>query len=119
MRINILVGLVLLLVVVIAVCSVGFGEVDKTHNVTVVNASDNEIVDTVTVSMLPSCGCDYPYEYFTTTCLNECSYCGGSLLVNPKGVPEGELTCSECGSDWCGVCLKEKYSWSNVYLKEV
>ena len=73
----------------------------------------------LTVTMLPSVTTsDYQYIKYVTTWLNYCPNCGyyGSLLINPKGTYEGELTCDYCGCDFCGVTGKEKISGSSVYL---
>ena len=73
----------------------------------------------LTVTMLPSVPTsDYQYIKYVTTWLNYCPNCGyyGSLLINPKGTYEGELTCDYCGCDFCGVTGKEKISGSSVYL---
>ena len=68
----------------------------------------------------PSCGCRYSYTWHYREFINYCPNCGhyGTLRKNPKGVPEREYTCSRCSSDFCGCCGKEKYSFSNVYLKK-
>lgn len=67
----------------------------------------------------PSCGCNHRYTWHYREFINYCSNCHhyGTLRRNPKGVPEKEYTCSRCSSDFCGVCGKEKYSWSRVYLR--
>ena len=67
----------------------------------------------------PSCGCRYSYRWHYREFINYCPNCHhyGTLRKNPKGVPEREYTCSRCSSDFCGVCGKEKYSWSRVYLR--
>lgn len=76
--------------------------------------------DTITVNMMPSCGnCknqeDYQgYKKYTKTWKNLCtsttckSQTPGTLEDNPKGVYEGEITCSKCDSDYCGFCGTEK-----------
>lgn len=66
----------------------------------------------LTVTMLPSSSTKYDYIYYTTTWLNFCPHCGyyGSLLINPKGTVEGELTCDYCDADYCGVSGNEKIS---------
>ncbi len=68
----------------------------------------------------PSCGCRHSYIWHYRECINYCPNCHhyGTLRKNPKGVPEREYTCSRCSSDFCGVCGKEKYSWSRVYLSQ-
>jgi hypothetical protein len=74
--------------------------------------------DTITVNHKPSCGyCkkepDYNgYKEYTKTWKNKCTSptCNkvGTLTDNPKGVPEGELTCSACDADYCGFCGNDK-----------
>ena len=68
----------------------------------------------------PSCGCRHKYTWHYREFVNYCPNCHhyGTLRKNPKGVPEREYTCSRCSSDFCGVCGKEKYSWSRVYLSQ-
>ena len=68
----------------------------------------------------PSCGCRYSYRWHYKEFINYCPNCHhyGTLRKNPKGVPEREYTCHRCSSDFCGVCGKEKYSWSRVYLRK-
>ena len=68
----------------------------------------------------PSCGCKYRYCWHYREFVNYCPNCHhyGTLRKNPKGVPEREYTCKRCSSDFCGVCGKEKYSWSRVYLRK-
>ena len=68
----------------------------------------------------PSCGCRHSYTWHYREFVNYCPNCHhyGTLRKNPKGVPEREYTCSRCSSDFCGVCGKEKYSWSRVYLRK-
>ena len=72
----------------------------------------------------PSCGCRYSYTWHYREFINYCPNCHkyGTLAKNPKGVYEREYTCSRakggCDSDFCGVCGKEKYSWSRVYLRK-
>ncbi|MBE6509999.1 MAG: cysteine protease [Methanobrevibacter millerae] len=74
---------------------------------------------TLTVNMLPSYSTsEYSYQNYTTTWLNYCPVCDryGTLLINPKGSVEGELTCYHCDSDFCGVTGHEKDSTSNYTL---
>ena len=74
---------------------------------------------TLTVNMLPSYSTkNYQYVNYTTTWLNYCPNCGyyGTLLINPKGTHEGELTCYYCDSDYCGVTGHEKIEGSNSEL---
>lgn len=51
----------------------------------------------------PSVKSGYLYKWYYRTWINKCSYCGHHLLLNPKGVPERELTCSHCSADYDGV----------------
>ena len=74
---------------------------------------------TLTVNMLPSYSTtDYQYVNYTTTWLNYCPDCGhyGTLLINPKGTVEGELTCYYCDADFCGVTGHEKIAGSKYEL---
>lgn len=68
----------------------------------------------------PSCGCRHKYTWHYREFVNYCPNCRhySTLRKNPKGVPEREYTCARCSSDFCGVCGKEKYSWSRVYLSQ-
>ena len=76
-------------------------------------------VPTVTITAKPSVRSNYAYKWYTRTWVNYCPNCKhyNVLLINPKGVPERELSCKRCSSDFCGVTGKEKYSWSHVYLR--
>lgn len=68
----------------------------------------------------PSCGCKYSYKYwYYKEFVNYCPNCHhyNVLVKNPKGTYEREWTCRRCSSDFCGVCGKEKMSYSNVYLR--
>ena len=74
----------------------------------------------LTVTMMPSSVDalkEYQYIKYTTTWLNYCPKCGyyGTLLINPKHTHEGELTCSQCDSDFCGVTGMDKYP-RKIYL---
>ena len=74
----------------------------------------------ISVVMYPSVATDkYQYIKYSATWYNYCPKCGyyGTLQDNPKHTPEGELTCSFCDCDFCGVTGKEKLSSSQVYLK--
>lgn len=82
----------------------------------VTNVIDNHAI---TVVMYPSVSTsDYKYIKYCTTWLSYCPNCGyyGTLLDNPKGTYEGELTCSYCDCDYCGVTGKNKIASSNLYL---
>lgn len=67
----------------------------------------------------PSVRSGYSYTWYRFVWVDYCPNCHhyNCLLKNPKGVPEGEYTCAICDSDYCAVTGKEKYSWSNVYLR--
>ena len=74
---------------------------------------------TLTVNMLPSYSTqEYRYINYTTTWLNYCPNCEyyGTLLINPKGTFEGELTCYHCDCDYCGVTGHEKIEGSDLVL---
>lgn len=72
---------------------------------TVISAS------TITVTAKPSASNSLPYKDYTLTWENYCPLCGhnGTLIFNPKGTYEGELTCSHCGADYCAVTGKDKH----------
>lgn len=75
---------------------------------------------TITVTGYPttagSTGGNSPYKYkkYTKTWANYCPVCNrsGTLVDNPKGVPDGEITCSQskggCDADWDCVTGKNK-----------
>lgn len=65
-----------------------------------------------------SCGALGDYNYHTSSFKNYCPHCGkwGVLEWNPKGVAEGEWTCSSCGADYCAACGKEKVYSNPRYL---
>ena len=73
----------------------------------------------ITITAKPSVRSNYAYRWYTMTWIDYCPNCHhyNCLLINPKCVPERELTCKICDSDFCGVTGKEKYSWSRVYLR--
>jgi len=79
---------------------------------------------TITMTGKPSCSCGkrYSYKWYTKTYINYCPYCKryGTLYNAHKHQArfEKEITCRKCGSDWCIVCGKEKYSWSRRYLRK-
>ena len=60
------------------------------------------------------------YIYHTATFVNYCPRCHsyGTLKFNPKGVPEGEWTCSKCNSDYCAADGQEKISGSHYSLTD-
>ena len=63
----------------------------------------------VKATALCSCGLN-GYHFMTGCFVNYCPKCHsyGTLTFNPKGTPEGEWTCSKCGSDYCAADGKEK-----------
>ena len=73
----------------------------------------------------PSCTVCYrkhrPYKWRTVKFINYCPHCKRyNVLYNAHkraARHEQELTCKRCGADYC-MCGKEKYSFSNVYLKK-
>ena len=76
----------------------------------------------VTITAKPSCGCGYGYHWHTRSFISYCPHCHRyGTLANVHKYParyEQELTCRHCGADYCGVCGKEKYSWSHYYLRK-
>ena len=78
-------------------------------------------VPTITITARPSCGCRNSYKWHTRTFVNYCPYCHRyGVLTNLYKHParhEQEISCSKCSADFCGVCGKEKYSWSRKYLR--
>ena len=78
-------------------------------------------VPLITIVSKPSCGCRNKYVWHKRTFINYCPYCGKyGVLTNLHKYPsrfEQEISCGRCRSDWCGVCGKEKYSWSKRYLR--
>jgi len=77
---------------------------------------------TITITAKPSCSCRYPYKWYTTSFVNYCPICHRyDTLTNKHKYQaryEQEITCKNCDSDFCGKCGKNKYSWSNVYLRK-
>ncbi len=76
---------------------------------------------TITITARPSVKSGYAYRWYTTTWINYCPHCHRyGVLYNAhkyQARHEQELTCAKCGADYCGVVGKEKYSWSNYYLR--
>ena len=70
---------------------------------------------TVTTWAYPSKS-GYDYKLQKKTWKNECPLCTkvshfkkkGKLKFNPKGTDEGELTCEQCGADFCAVSGQDK-----------
>lgn len=92
---------------------------DKVHTVKKTVKKYKSKTPLVTITAKPSVRSGYAYKWYTMTWVDYCPNCHhyNCLLINPKGVPERELTCGVCSSDFCGVTGKEKYSWSRVYLR--
>lgn len=65
--------------------------------------------DYVKATAVCSCGLN-DYIHHTKSFYNYCPHCDsyGTLIFNPKGVPEGEWTCTKCSSDYCAADGREK-----------
>ena len=98
--------------------------VKEVETTTTADSGSSTSGDTITVRAKPSCSCSCgSYQWYTRTWKNYCPNCGrsGSLHINPKGVPEVEITCGDgrspysdgCDSDFCGVCGADKASASS------
>ena len=76
----------------------------------------------VTIKAKPSCGCRHGYYWHKNTFVDYCPHCHNSNCLRNvhkyQARYEQELTCTVCGADYCGVCGKEKYSWSHYYIKK-
>lgn len=94
------------------------GGVAKLHKV----VTEKPKLPLITIISKPSCGCRNGYYWHKRTFVNYCPYCHRyGVLTNLHKWParhEQEISCSKCRSDWCGVCGKEKYSWSKKYLRK-
>jgi hypothetical protein len=66
--------------------------------------------DVITGTFKPSIKRGYSYRWYKRSWINYCPGCHryGTLTNNPKGVYEGELTCSRCDADFCGVTGTDK-----------
>ena len=90
---------------------------DKIHTIQAQKPS----LPLITMTGKPSCGCNYGYYWHTRTYINYCPNChhynclGNKHKYNARF--EQEISCYNCDSDFCICCGKEKYSWSNVYLR--
>ena len=98
--------------------------VNETSGNFVVKSNDKIHTKYSTIGMYakPSCGCRYSYKYwYYREFVNYCPNCHhyNVLCKNPKCTFEREYSCARCDSDFCGVCGKEKYSWSRVYLRSI
>lgn len=79
----------------------------------------------ITMTGKPSCTrcarnhCSYTWR--TKTYINYCPNCHHYRTLGNKhkrgSTHEQEITCFHCDSDFCVNCGKEKYSWSNKYLR--
>ena len=99
----------------------GMGEEVTTLEVSESTDESGDSVSTggvINVNMMPSCGCcggTVAYKRYQKSWKNYCPNCGksGTLTDNPKGVYEGEITCSMrlggCDADYCGYCGGDKW----------
>lgn len=79
--------------------------------------------NTITVNHKPSTNQAakyYKYEKYKKTWKNYCPNCkkSGKLSDNPKGVPEGEITCKACDSDYDGTTGADKNGTYRSYLTD-
>lgn len=91
-------------------------EVENTETITSTESTGaSSSAGTITVTGKNTCGCcAYPkmaYQNYTRTYVNQCPHCKqtGVLRDNPKGVPDGEITCSNCDADYCVQCGGDKW----------
>lgn len=63
-------------------------------------------------------GTGYSYRWHYKSWINRCAYCGHHLHMNPKHVPERELTCSHCDADYDGCTGIVKNGKRNKRLKK-
>ena len=74
----------------------------------------------VKITAKPSCGCRHSYCWHIREFENYCPKCHRYDCLGNKhkygAKYEQEVTCLVCDADFCGVCGKEKYSWSHSYL---
>ena len=100
---------------------------DKIHTIRTKKVKKNKkkpkkTLPTVTITAKPSVRSGYAYKWYTTTWIDYCPHCNRyGVLYNAHKYQarfEQELTCRRCGADYCGVVGKEKYSWSNYYLRK-
>lgn len=59
------------------------------------------------------------HKYWLNKCGGPKNCTAGSMRNNPKGVSEGEVTCSKCDMDYCGLCGYEKMPGSSRHLTQV
>jgi len=105
----------LILVAVVIIVLLAIVGVTQAQYGSEVSISDDNIIH---IMAKPSVSSNLPYKWFNTTFENKCAFCGEKLLVNPKEVPESELTCSYCDADFCGVSGKDK-EYREIYLTKV
>ena len=95
---------------------------DTEMNDTQIEKVDRVIAKAVTYPVItgywkPSAHCNYNYVWHERAWISTCPFCGShNLLDNPKGVPEGEITCGNCDADFCGVCGADKMYKARAYL---
>jgi hypothetical protein len=67
--------------------------------------------NSITIVSKPSAASDLPYKDYEMTWKNQCPLChhNNTLTFNPKKTYEGELTCSYCDADYCGVTGRDKH----------
>ena len=97
---------------------------DKNAGIIVTKSSDKIYNKYPIVSMWarPSVRCNLPYKWYYRSFIDYCPHCKRyNVLYNAHKWParfENEWTCKRCGADYDAVIGKEKYSWSNYYLRK-
>lgn len=95
---------------------------DKVYKEKDVVEKTKKKIPLITIVAKPSCSCKNPYRWHKRTFVNYCPYCRKyGVLTNLHKHParfEQEISCGKCKADFCGVCGKEKYSWSHRYLRK-
>ena len=96
-------------------------KIDRTTVWASSSSSSSSSGDCVCFTGKPSCAYECGPFVDTKKCwVNKCPFpsCGGegTLIFNPKGTKDGEITCSKCGADFCVVCGREKLSPSRARL---
>ena len=83
-------------------------------------ASNND-VPIVSMWARPSTQCNLPYKWYYRAFIDYCPHCHQyNVLYDAHKCQaryEHEWTCKNCGADYDAVTGKEKYSWSNYYLR--
>lgn len=99
-------ALVIATVLMLAIIAPTIAATAKTDNTKKIN--------TITGTFKPSgvYGRNYAYKWYKKTWVNYCPGCKrhNTLRLNPKGVPEREITCSRCSADFDGVT-----GWDKMY----